>query len=112
MDPRDLPLAVIVPVPQAMIDVLPPSRLGPAELVVIAYAYAHPAPRRAGRHASAPSCGGFGLTVAGTLGLLVRAKRTGLVPAVRPLMDALVVEGFCVTPGLYRVTLDLADEAP
>ena len=51
------------------------------------------------------------LTVAGTLGLLLRAKRAGLVPAVRPLVDATVVEGFHVSPELYRVMLDLADEA-
>ena len=53
----------------------------------------------------------LGLMVAGTLGLLLRAKRAGLVPAVRPLMDAAVAEGFHVSPGLYRVTLELAGEA-
>jgi len=53
----------------------------------------------------------LGLPAAGTLGLLLRAKRAGLVPAVRPLMDAVVVEGFHVSPELYRVMLDLADEA-
>ena len=49
--------------------------------------------------------------MAGILGLLLRAKRAGLVPAVRPLIDAAVVEGFHVRPELYRVMLDLAGEA-
>jgi hypothetical protein len=112
VDPRDVPWATLVSVPQSMIDALPPSRLGPGELAVIAYAYAHPGSvaglddLEARRIAEA-----LGLVVAGTLGLLLRAKRAGLVPAVRPLMDALGVEGFRVTPELYRVTLDLADEA-
>jgi predicted nucleic acid-binding protein len=112
VDPRDLPWATLVSVPQSMIDALPPNRLGPGELAVIAYAYAHPGcvagldDLQARRIAEA-----MGLTVAGTLGLLLRAKRAGLVPAVHSLMDAAVVEGFHVSPELYRVTLDLADEA-
>jgi len=112
LDPRDLSWATLVSVSQGMIDALPPNRLGPGELSVIAYAYAHPGcvagldDMQARRIAEA-----MGLTVAGTLGLLLRAKRTGLVPAVRPLMDAVVAEGFRVSPELYRVMLDLADEA-
>lgn len=112
VDPKDLPWAVLVPVPQAMIDALPPSRLGPGELAVIAHANAHPGcvagldDMQARRVAEV-----LGLPVAGTLGLLVRAKRAGLVPAVRPLIDAVVAEGFHMSPDLYRAVLDLAGEA-
>ncbi|HNS50548.1 MAG TPA: DUF3368 domain-containing protein [Anaerolineae bacterium] len=113
VDPKDLPWAVLVPVPQATIDVLPPSRLGPGELAVIAFANAHPGcvagldDMQARRAAEA-----LGLPVAGTLGLVVRAKRSGLVPAARPLIDAAVAEGFHMSPDLYQAALRLAGEAP
>ncbi|MFC2045896.1 DUF3368 domain-containing protein [Chloroflexota bacterium] len=53
----------------------------------------------------------LGLTVAGIFGLLLRAKRAGLVPAVRPRVDAAVAQGFRVSPDLYQDVLELADEA-
>ena len=53
----------------------------------------------------------LGLTVAGTFGLLLRAKRAGLVPTVRPLVDAAIAQGFHLGPDLYRDVLELADEA-
>ena len=95
-----------------MIDALPPNRLGPGELAVIAYAHAHPGSVAGLDDMQARQIAeGLGLTVAGTLGLLLRAKRAGLVPAVRPLIDAAVVEGFHISLDLYRAMLDLADEA-
>ena len=36
VDPRDFPWATLASVPQSMIDALPPNRLGPGELAVIA----------------------------------------------------------------------------
>ena len=42
VDPKALPWATLVSVSQTMIDALPPNRLGPGELAVIAFAYAHP----------------------------------------------------------------------
>jgi uncharacterized protein len=50
------------------------------------------------------------LPVIGTLGVLLRAKRSSLVPAVRPLVDAVVVEGFRLSPALYRDVLEIAQE--
>jgi predicted nucleic acid-binding protein len=44
---------------------------------------------RPGRHAATRR----GLAVTGTLGLLVRARQRGLIPAVRPEMDALIATG-------------------
>lgn len=112
VDPKDLPWATLVSVPQVMIDALPPNRLGPGELAVIAYAHAHPGSVAGLDDMQARQIAeGLGLTVAGTLGLLLRAKRAGLVPAVRPLIDAAVVEGFHISLDLYRAMLDLADEA-
>jgi predicted nucleic acid-binding protein len=112
VDPEDLPWVTQVMVSQVMIDALPPNRLGPGEQAVIAYANAHQGfvagldDLRARQLAEA-----LGLTVAGTLGLLLRAKRAGLVPAVRPLVDAAAAEGFHINPNLYRDVLELADEA-
>jgi predicted nucleic acid-binding protein len=52
----------------------------------------------------------LGLSVVGTLGVLLAAKRTGLVPEVRPLMDDLVRQGFWVSPRLFKLALVAADE--
>jgi predicted nucleic acid-binding protein len=46
-----------------------------------------------------------GLTVRGTLGVLVQARREGLLPALKPLLDALFAEGFRIAPALVREAL-------
>jgi predicted nucleic acid-binding protein len=46
----------------------------------------------------------------GSLGLLVSAKRFGLVTEVRPLMDAMISHGLYASDGLYRQILSLASE--
>lgn len=111
VDPRSLGWTTLVSVPQAMIDSLPANRLGRGEQEVIAQASAHQGAvaglddLRARQLAES-----LGLTVAGTLGLLLRAKRAGMVPVVRPLVDAVVTQGFHVNPTLYRDILELAGE--
>jgi predicted nucleic acid-binding protein len=52
----------------------------------------------------------LGLTVVGTLGVLLRARQAGLILSVRPLVDALVVQGFHIDPSLYQEVLALAGE--
>lgn len=52
----------------------------------------------------------LGLNVIGTLGLLLSAKRHGLIPGLRPQLDALVATGFFIGPELYDQVLDLAGE--
>lgn len=52
----------------------------------------------------------FGLTIIGTLGVLVRAKRSGLLPAVRPVVEAIVALGFHATPDLIEKVAALAGE--
>jgi predicted nucleic acid-binding protein len=52
----------------------------------------------------------LGLPVIGTLGILLASKRRGLLPAVRPCLDALVNFGFHISPGLYDLVLADADE--
>jgi predicted nucleic acid-binding protein len=53
----------------------------------------------------------IGLPVAGTLGLLVRAKEKGLLPAVRPHVDTLLHAGFHATPALIERILRHAGES-
>ncbi len=52
-----------------------------------------------------------GLNVVGTLGLLLAAKRLGLVERVRPELDNLVKASFFVHPLLYDEMLRVAEEA-
>jgi uncharacterized protein len=52
----------------------------------------------------------LGLRVRGTIGVLVVAKRAGILPAVRPSLDALAQFNFYSTPDLYRRALAAARE--
>ena len=54
----------------------------------------------------------LGLPVIGTLGILLAAKRRGLISIVRPTLDALVGFGFHVTPQLRERLLADAGEIP
>jgi predicted nucleic acid-binding protein len=53
---------------------------------------------------------GFGLPVTGTLGVLILAKRAGIVGAVRPLLDALTTAEFRIDRRLRAWVLATADE--
>ena len=53
----------------------------------------------------------MGLRVVGTLGVLLRAKQSGAVPAVGPVLAALQQRGFRLTPALYQEALRLAGES-
>jgi len=53
----------------------------------------------------------YGLQVQGILGVLLRAKNQGLIPVVRPFLDALINEaGFWMTNNLYQRILQIAQE--
>jgi predicted nucleic acid-binding protein len=55
----------------------------------------------------------LGLHVSGLLGVLIEGKQRRLVPALRPLIDTLVVDArFWIDPGLREHVLLLADENP
>jgi uncharacterized protein len=54
----------------------------------------------------------LGLTVIGTLGILLAAKRRGLLPAVRPCLDELIRYGFHVSADLCEQILRAAGETP
>ena len=52
----------------------------------------------------------LGLPVVGTLGILIKAKQKGLLPAIRPQIKALLQANFYITPALYQHALALAGE--
>ena len=54
---------------------------------------------------------GRGLVVRGTLGVLVQARESGAILALRPLLDALVSEGFRVSPLIVAEALRRVNEA-
>lgn len=51
-----------------------------------------------------------GIRVVGTLGLLVRGKRAGLLDAVAPILNEMLAHGMRVSPELVEETLTLAGE--
>lgn len=53
----------------------------------------------------------FGLVAVGSFGLLIRAKRSGLIGEVRPWMEAMISHGSYASDVLYHRILSLADEA-
>lgn len=52
----------------------------------------------------------MGLSVIGTVGLLIQAKRQGIVPALEPLLEALEACGFFLSAELKSEALQLAGE--
>lgn len=53
----------------------------------------------------------MGLKVTGTLGILIAAKDRGLLPSVRPLLDALRADaGFWIGDALYGAVVAAAGE--
>jgi uncharacterized protein len=53
-----------------------------------------------------------GLRITGILGVLLAAKRRGLIPIIRPILDRLIDEAnFRISDRLYNETLTLAEEA-
>ena len=53
-----------------------------------------------------------GLSVIGTLGVLLVAKRRGVLPRVDPVLAALRKARFHMSPALFREALRLAGEEP
>jgi uncharacterized protein len=111
IDPTKLPWITPVAVTDAEIASLPLHRLGLGECAVLAFAHAHAAcwvgldDRQARLLAQS-----LGLRVIGLLGILLRAKRSGLVSNVRVLLDSARNQGFRMTPDVYSEALRLAGE--
>jgi predicted nucleic acid-binding protein len=54
---------------------------------------------------------GLGLPVVGTVGILLRAKQTGFITAVRPLLENLLEVGFRLSPAIRDKVLTDAGES-
>lgn len=54
----------------------------------------------------------MGVPIIGTLGILLAAKRRGILPSVRPHLDALIHGGFRIAPALYEQVLADGGEWP
>ena len=96
------------PIPAAVLR----ASLGPGESEALSLALEIGANRlildeRPARHVAQ----GLGLPIIGVLGVLLAAKQKGLIPAVRPILDALVKNRFRLTPDLYEWLLTEAGEA-
>ena len=52
----------------------------------------------------------LGLTIIGTVGILVRAKHDGIISALKPLLDALEANGFFIGHALREEALRLVGE--
>lgn len=113
IDPRTFTWITIVAVPQTTIDNLPVNQLGQGERAAIAYAHLSPGltvaldDRQARLLAEQ-----LALRIVGTLGILLKAKQAGLIPAIRPLLDAVQNEGFRMDKALHHQVLNLANETP
>ena len=52
----------------------------------------------------------LGLTVTGSLGVLIKAKKLKLIESVKPFMDSFIANGFFVTQNVYDMVLEQAGE--
>lgn len=110
-DVRSIPWVRIVQPDSQALATLPANRLGPGEQSVLAYAHLHQIQlvglddQQARKLAQR-----LGLSVTGTLGVLLKAKQAGLIPAVRPLLQMLQHEGFYISDALLRFALVRASE--
>jgi hypothetical protein len=112
VDPRELDWATRVSVTPSELDALPSNRLGAGERAVLAYARAYECDIVGLDDFQARALATqMGLQVVGTLGVLLLAKRHHLISELRPLIDALVNEGFRLDGDLRQVVLRLANES-
>ena len=111
IDPRSFDWLKVVDITQAELSQLPPNRLGLGERGVIACAHARPEcvagldDRQARLLAEQ-----LGLPVVGTIGILLKAKKVGLIQSVQELLDALRVHGFRISDDIYRQGVKLSNE--
>ncbi|MEM1118771.1 MAG: DUF3368 domain-containing protein [Bacteroidota bacterium] len=85
--------------------------LGPGESAALSYALARPGVAAVLDDRPARACArGLGVGVIGTLGVLALAKREGLVPVLRPVIERLIASGYHLGAGLVALVLEEAGE--
>jgi predicted nucleic acid-binding protein len=85
--------------------------LGAGESAVLAWAQAHPGSEAIIDDLAARRCAAaIGVPVRGTLGLVLAAKRRGLVPLARPLMERMRQSGMYLSDDVLDKALALVGE--
>jgi predicted nucleic acid-binding protein len=85
--------------------------LGPGESAVLAWALAHPGALAVLDDLAARRCAAvLGVPVRGTLGLVILAKQRGLIPAARPVVEALRRGGLYLSDTVLNAALALVGE--
>lgn len=114
-DPAKLWLAGRPPFAIVNVSVLPAVAawgLGNGETAVISHATHTPGAEAVLDDRAARACARtFGVQTRGTLGLLVLAKREGVIETVRPAIDALLAAGYHLGADLVAAVLADVDEA-
>ena len=85
--------------------------LGAGESAVLAWALAHTGTRAIIDDREGRRCAGqLGVEVVGTVGLVLAAKRRGLVPTARPVIDELIANGLYLSEEIVDRALALVGE--
>ncbi len=99
------------------VDPVPPSskvlfwKLGPGETSVLSWALAHPDSIAIIDDLAARRCAEvLEISFTGTLGVVLRAKRKGVLPAARPAIEKLLAAGMYLSGKIIDQALALVDE--
>lgn len=85
--------------------------LGEGESSVLAWAYVHPGTEAILDDLAARRCAAtLGIPVRGTLGLVLTAKRRGLIPAARVVLEQLRQSGMYLSDSIMNRALTFVDE--
>jgi predicted nucleic acid-binding protein len=107
---RNTPWIEIVPakpVPQSILE----WGLGNGESAVLAEACANPGMEAVLDDLPARKCAAvLGITVRGTLGIVLASKRLGLVPQARPILEDLLANGLYLSPTILQDALKRVGE--
>jgi predicted nucleic acid-binding protein len=85
--------------------------LGPGESSILAWAYSHPGTEAILDDLSGRRCAAaLNIPVRGTLGLVLTAKRRGIIPAARPVLEKLRQSGMYLSDRVLNQALTLVGE--
>lgn len=111
VNPRRFTWMQIVEVSTEEIAQLPSNTLGAGEQAVIAYTHRNPdclagLDDKLARQLAQS----LEIDIIGLIGILIKAKRAGAIPQIRPLLDQLRTEGFRLHHNVYQEALYLSQE--
>ncbi len=87
--------------------------LGAGESAVLSWSYRHPEYQSVVDDLAARKFAkAFGIPLYGTIGVIVVAKKMGIIPSVRPLLKRLIDVDFRIDDRLYQTALRLVGETP